>query len=37
MMANRSASASFGRSTNADLVIDQVGAGKGRYRLTVDY
>jgi len=31
------ASASFGGSTTAYLVVDQLGAAKGRYRLNVDY
>ena len=29
--------AQFGTSTTAYLVVDQVGAAEGRYRLTVDY
>jgi hypothetical protein len=32
-----SVSAGFGSSTTTYLVVDQVGAAKGRYRLTVDY
>ncbi|MFV8750303.1 hypothetical protein ACNOYE_07110 [Nannocystaceae bacterium ST9] len=31
------ASASFGETTNALLVVDQLGAARGRYRLTVTY
>jgi hypothetical protein len=31
------ATASLGSSQNAYLVVDQLGAAKGRYRLTVDY
>lgn len=32
-----SATASFGTTTSAYLVVDQLGAAKGRYRLTLDY
>lgn len=32
-----SASAGFGATTSAYLVVDQLGAANGRYRLTVDY